>query len=136
MCKALRGASQSAVKVELTLETKGLGSSLQGNIPRSQGLRMDDQVELSDAYGVTDAREQFSPTSSSFVSSFPLTLHYWRFVRKSTVFDESLCFVSYFSRLRRKSIVFMGGEKYRFLWDSRSRFGFASDFLHDSQVVH
>ena len=116
MCKALRGASQSAVKVELTLETKGLGSSLQGNIPRSQGLRMDDQVELSDAYGVTDAREQFSPTSSSFVSSFPLTLHYWRFVRKSTVFDESLCFVSYFSRLRRKvsflwaekSIVFMG----------------------------
>ena len=47
MCKALRGASPSAVKVELILETRGLGSSLQGNIPRSKGLRMDDQVELS-----------------------------------------------------------------------------------------
>ena len=71
---------------------------------------MDDQVELSDAYGVTDACEQFSPTSSSFVSSFPLTLHYWRFVRKSTVCDESLFFVSYFSRLRRK-VSFLWAEK-------------------------
>ena len=42
-CKALRGASQPAVKVELPLETMGLGSSLQGNIPRSKGLRMDVQ---------------------------------------------------------------------------------------------
>ena len=55
VCKALRGASPSAVKVELILETKGLGSALQGNVSRSKGLCVDDQVELSDAHGVADA---------------------------------------------------------------------------------
>ena len=71
---------------------------------------MDDQVELSDAYGVTDAREQLSPTSSSFVSSFPLTLHYWRFV--------CLSFLFRIFTVAEESVVFMGGEKYRI----RSRF--------------
>ena len=57
VCKALRSASPSAVKVELILETRGPGSTLQGKVPRSKGLRMDDQVELSMLNGVTDARE-------------------------------------------------------------------------------